>query len=88
VFLCQALSCETPAIVTDVGGCPEVVRDGDTGFVVHVGDVEVLMDRIKYLLENGEVNERMGKLGRVDMVKRYERKKVISKLKNIYLSLR
>jgi len=76
------------AIVTDVGGCPEVVKDGETGFVVPVGDVEALRDRIKYLLGNESLREKMGKLGRVDMVKRYERKKVISKLKNIYLSLR
>ena len=84
----EALSCGTPAIVTNVGGCPEVVKDGDTGFVVAVGDVNALMDRIKYLLENEGLCERMGKLGREDMVKRYERKKVISKLKDIYLSLK
>jgi glycosyltransferase involved in cell wall biosynthesis len=55
---------------------------------VPVGDVEALMDKIKYLLEDENLRERMGKLGREDMIERYERKKVISKLKNIYLSLR
>ena len=83
----EALSCSTPAIVTDVGGCSEVVKDSETGFVVPVGDVEALRDRIKYLLENEGLRERMGKSGREDMVKRYERKKVISKLKDIYISL-
>lgn len=84
----EALSCETPAIVTDVGGCPEVAKDGETGFVVPVGDVEALRDRIKYLLENEDLREKMGKLGRGDMVKRYDREKVIGKLKDIYVSLR
>ena len=83
----EALSCGTPAIVTDVGGCSEVVRDGETGFVVPVGDVEALRERIKCLLEDEDLRERMGKLGREDMVKRYDRKKVISKLKDVYLSL-
>jgi len=64
-----------------------LVKDGETGFVVPVGDVEVLMDTIKYLLGNESLRERMGKLGRVDMVKRYDRKKVIGKLKDIYESL-
>jgi len=83
----EALSCGTPAIVTDVGGCPEVVKDGETGFVVPVGDVEALMDRIKYLIENEDLREKMGKLGREDMIERYEREKVIGKLKDIYISL-
>ena len=83
----EALSCGTPAIVTDVGGCSEVVRDGETGFVVPVGDVEALRDRIKYLLENEDLREKMGKLGREDMIERYEREKVIGKLKEVYESL-
>jgi len=83
----EALSCGTPAIVTDVGGCPEVVRDGETGFVVPVGDVEALMDRIKYLIENEDLREKIGKLGRGDMIERYERGEVIGKLKEVYESL-
>ena len=83
----EALSCSVPAIVTDVGGCPEVVRDGKTGFVVPVGDVEMLMDKIKYLLENESLREKMGKLGRKDMIERYEQEKVIGKLKEVYESI-
>jgi glycosyltransferase involved in cell wall biosynthesis len=83
----EALSCGTPAIVTDVGGCSEVMRDSETGFVVPVGDVEALRDRIKYLLENEDLREKMGKLGREDMIGRYEREKVIGKLKEVYESL-
>jgi glycosyltransferase involved in cell wall biosynthesis len=83
----EALSCGTPVIVTDVGGCPEVVKDGKTGFVMPVGDVEALIDRIKYLLGNEGLREKMGKLGREDMVKRYEREKVIGELKEVYESL-
>lgn len=73
--------------MTDVRGCPEVVKDGETGFVVPVGDMEALMDRIKYLLENEDLRERMGKLGREDMIERYEQEKVIGKLKDVYESL-
>lgn len=83
----EALSCGTPAIVTDVGGCPEVVKDGETGFVVPVGDVEALINKIEYLVENEDLRERMGKLGREDMIERYEQEKVISKLKDVYESL-
>ena len=83
----EALSCGTPAIITDVGGCPEVVRDSETGFIVPVGDVEALRERMKYLLENEDLREKMGKLGREDMIERYEQEKVIGKLKEVYESL-
>lgn len=83
----EALSCSTPAIVTDVGGCSEVVKDGETGFIVPVGDVEALRERMKYLLENEDLREKMGKLGREDMIERYEQEKVIGKLKEVYESL-
>ena len=67
-----------------LGDCPEVVRDGETGFVVPVGDGEALKDRMKYLLENEDLCERMGKLGREEMIERYEQEKVIGKLKEVY----
>lgn len=65
----------------------EVVKDGEIGFVVPVGDVVVLREMIKYLLKNEGLREGMGEAGRRDMVKRYEREKVMSKLKDIYESL-
>ena len=83
----EALSCGTPAIVTDVGGCPEVVKDGETGFVVPVGDVDALVERITYLLNNKEMIERMGRIGRVDMIKRHDRVMLAHRLKVVYEQL-
>jgi glycosyltransferase involved in cell wall biosynthesis len=71
----EALSCGTPAIVTDVGGCPEVVRDGETGFVVPVGDVDALVERITYCI------------GRMDMIERYDRAMLMDRLKAVYEQL-
>lgn len=36
----EAMSCEVPAIGTNVGGIPEVIKHGETGYVVELGDVE------------------------------------------------
>jgi len=83
----EALSCSTPAIVTAVGGCPEVVKDGETGFVVPVGDVDALVERITYLLNDKEMSERMGCIGRIDMVERYDRVMLMNMLKAVYEQL-
>jgi len=38
----EAMACEVPTIATNVGGLPEVIDDGKTGFLAPVGDVEAM----------------------------------------------
>ena len=83
----ESLSCGTPAIVSDVGGCPEVVKDGETGFVVPVGDAGMLMKRIEYLVNDDNLIQRMGRSGRDDMVERYEHENLMDRLEKVYESL-
>ena len=42
----EAQACGVPVIVTNTGGLPEVVRDGESGFVVPEGDVVAIADRV------------------------------------------
>jgi len=52
----------TPVIMTDVGCAGEVVKDGENGYIVPVGDVEGLADRmIRVLEEGGTVKEGAGR---------------------------
>ncbi|MBL4844250.1 MAG: glycosyltransferase [Planctomycetes bacterium] len=53
-----------PAITTAAGGAPEVVREGVTGFVVPVGDVEALAERILRLAESPELRATFGAAAR------------------------
>jgi glycosyltransferase involved in cell wall biosynthesis len=48
----ESLICGTPVIMTDVGCAGEVVKDGVNGYVVHVGDVEALADRMERVLQD------------------------------------
>lgn len=84
----EALSCGIPAVVTAVGGNPELVIDGESGFLVPVGDVDALVRRIRQLLEDDELRERMGRFAREEMTGKYERDIVMSKLKEEYISLK
>jgi glycosyltransferase involved in cell wall biosynthesis len=51
---------ETPVVATAVGGVPEAVRDGETGFLVSLGDSEEMGDRISFLLSNTSKRRQMG----------------------------
>lgn len=64
LVLLEAMACATPVLVTRVGGMPEIVRDGETGFVVPPNDPAALGERIRYLYDNPDVAERMGQAAR------------------------
>jgi len=64
VVLMEAMACGTPCVACDVGGIPDIVRDGENGFLVPARDVPGLVTAISKLLNNQALNEKMGKDGR------------------------
>jgi glycosyltransferase involved in cell wall biosynthesis len=56
----EAQSLGVPAIVTDVGGLPEIVKDGETGLVVQPRDARALADAIQSLAANPARRQAMG----------------------------
>jgi glycosyltransferase involved in cell wall biosynthesis len=56
----QALACGRPVVATRESGASEVVRDGETGFVVPARDVDVLVERLRLLHADAPLRERMG----------------------------
>jgi glycosyltransferase involved in cell wall biosynthesis len=53
-----------PAVGTAVGGLPEVIADGETGFIVPVNDPEKLAEKIALLLADPDLRRRMGAAAR------------------------
>tara|TARA_B100000029_G_scaffold451273_1_gene475758 strand:- start:2888 stop:3946 length:1059 start_codon:yes stop_codon:yes gene_type:complete len=60
----EAQLMKRPVIATDVGGCPEMMKDGVTGFLVQKGNSEQIIEKISLLLNNKELSENMGNAGR------------------------
>lgn len=62
--LLEAMASGTPVVASRIGGVPEVVLDGETGFLVSPGDVGELRDRIQQLLGDVALARRMGQRAR------------------------
>lgn len=59
----EAMACEVPVVASRVGGLPELVEDGVTGFLCDVDDVEAMARRSLEILTDSAMKERMGLAG-------------------------
>ena len=60
VSIAEAMALGKPVVATAVGGIPDLVADGSTGYLVKFGDVQCIADRLTNLLADSELRQRMG----------------------------
>lgn len=63
MVLIEAMACQTPVIGTEVGGIPEVIRDGIDGFTTPANDSQALMLAISKIMTDKDLATRMGQCG-------------------------
>jgi N-acetyl-alpha-D-glucosaminyl L-malate synthase BshA len=80
----EAMACEVPVVASRVGGVPEVVTDGETGYLSEVGNVEEMSERAAHLLSNPEFRRGMGKRARQSAVSRYSTDSIIPQYIKFY----
>jgi len=67
----EAMEHRKPVVTTSFGGCPEVVRHGETGLVANPYDVPAFAEAIAGLLRDPELARRMGEAGYRRLVERF-----------------
>jgi glycosyltransferase involved in cell wall biosynthesis len=72
----QAMAMGRAIITTDAPGCRETVKNGDNGFLVPVKNVEAIVAKMEYLINNPVVNAKMGERSRVIAEEKYDMRKV------------
>ncbi len=80
----EAMACEVPVIASRVGGIPEVVTDGETGFLSEVGDIEKMSADAARLLSNKKLREEMGARARESAISRYSTELIIPQYIDFY----
>jgi glycosyltransferase involved in cell wall biosynthesis len=87
VVAIEALAAERPVVATRVGGVPDVVDDGESGFLVAVGGIETIADRLEQLARDPELRARMGRAGRERVVPRYRVERLVDDIDALYREL-
>jgi len=76
VSLLEAQILEKPVIATNVGGIPEEMNDGETGFLVEKGDYEDLTSKLLLLFKDQEKAKKMGQNGKEFVEKNFSWDKI------------
>ncbi len=87
VSLVEAMSAGVPIIASPVGGMPEVVADGASGFLVAPGDKGALERALRKLLLDRALAARMGAAARETAKARFSPERALPVLENLYESL-
>lgn len=80
----EAWLCGKPVIGASAGGVPAVISDEQDGLLVKFGDVEDLADKIRGLLENPALADKMGQAGRAKVLENYTWPVVFGKVYAVY----
>jgi len=70
VCLLQANSAGVPVVASAVGGIPEIIRDGENGFLFQPGDRDSFVEKTLFLLKNPDLAKKMGQRGKI-IIKNY-----------------
>lgn len=84
LVLLEAMACGVPAIGTNVGGIPEVIADGETGYLCDVGDIDNIVEKALHIVTNSGLHEKMSKRS-VERVNRdFHSERILRQYEDIY----
>ena len=79
----EAMAHGVPVVCSDIGGLPEVIENGISGFLCPVGDINVMAEKVNYLLSDKE-RLKLFKSQAYQSSKKFDIKKIISKYESVY----
>lgn len=68
----EAMSFGTPLLVADTGGLREIVRHGENGATMYTGDVESLVNQLRWLLGDPDKSRQMALIAQNDVSRHYD----------------
>jgi D-inositol-3-phosphate glycosyltransferase len=82
----EAMACGTPVVASETGGLAFLIKDGETGFHVPTADPKALAERLRTIIRDDALRERLGKQA-AEYAQAYAWSKVIEQVIDLYGSL-
>lgn len=83
----EGMACGVPCIGTNVGGIPEVISDGENGYVCDLGDIDTIAKKGIEILSNEELHQQFSEKA-IDVARtRFAAERIVSQYEDIYYGL-
>jgi glycosyltransferase involved in cell wall biosynthesis len=83
-MIAEAMAYGKPIVATNVGGIPELVRDGVSGFLVPRGDAVAAAERLNALASDPQLRIKLGDAGRKAVEAKFNLRRNVSQLLELY----
>lgn len=87
LVLLEAMACGVPCIGTNIGGIPEVIDHGITGYISELGDIEGIANYAIKLLQDEQLHEKFSKACLETVCSKFCSNSIISQYEDIYYKL-
>ncbi|MDQ0218966.1 N-acetyl-alpha-D-glucosaminyl L-malate synthase BshA [Peribacillus cavernae] len=84
LVLLEAMACGVPCIGTNVGGIPEVIEDGKTGYICGLGDIETIAEKAVALLSDAELHKQFSEAAYQKVQSDFRSDIITAKYESIY----
>ena len=82
--LIEAMSCKKPIIASRIGGIPSIIDDGENGLLITPGNIEELIDKILFLLQNETFANKLATNAREKAVKKFSLEKMVEETIKVF----
>ena len=83
----EAMACGVPCIGTNVGGLPEVIEHGKTGFICELGDIEDISTKAGILLNDKELHQQFSVQAIESVRYKFNAEQIVQQYEHIYFKL-
>ena len=80
----EAMACGVPVIATETGGLPEVITQGETGYLLPIGDIQKMAERAIHLLSNTEQHNLFRRQARIRARQHFNADRIIPQYEAFY----
>ena len=80
----EAMATGLPIVTTRVGGIPDMIDDGISGFLVNAGNVSEIVEKVELILNNSSLADNLGKKAKEKALEKFTEEAVVSKTIDAY----
>ncbi|MDF2859421.1 MAG: N-acetyl-alpha-D-glucosaminyl L-malate synthase [Neobacillus sp.] len=87
LVILEAMACGVPCIGTNVGGMPEVIEHGKTGFLCELGDINDMANKAITLLNDNQLHQQFVKDAEAIVSTKFRADQIVDQYEQIYFRL-